>query len=276
MQRKLKQSIGSRLQGSELINGVLGWLGGQSATRDRSRRADPLAEGRAFELHSKVVDACAQTLSLLGGAGAKATQQRSALDSVREHLLGTGGRLRELRSSGLPVRDALDRIKLIAFNAGLEGARLGEPAGTPLLLVAEEVRALVERGAEAAEAVDSHIGQLDSEREVAIGELDQARGHAHDIANELLSAGAAGRQLSDEIGHLGTALEQLTGTDPELAKRIGDAARHAQGLLDAIAALSARAPDGGVLRPLTPVISELLRVLSRVADSEAEPGGSAR
>lgn len=276
MERKRKQSLGSRLPGSELVNGLLGWLGGQAAAHERSRGADPLAEGRAFELQRKVAASCAHALSLLGGAGAKATQQRSALDAVREHLLGTGGRLRELRSGGVPVRDALDRIKLIAFNAGLEGARLGEPAGTPLMLVAEEVRALVERAAEAAEAFSSQISQLDNEREVAIGELDQARSHAHDIANELLSAGAAGRQLSEEIAQLGKTLEQLTGTDPELAKSVGDAAKHAEGLLNAIAALSARAPDGNVLGPLMPAISELLRVLGGIADDAAAKRGSAR
>ncbi|MGE0327532.1 MAG: hypothetical protein AB7S68_34790, partial [Polyangiaceae bacterium] len=151
----------------------------------------------------------------------------------------------------------------------LEGARLGEPAGTPLLLVAEEVRALVERGLEAAESYGAQIGQLNSEREDALADLEQAQAHAQDIANELLSAQAAGRKMNDDVQELGRRVQKVTGTDPELAKHIAEAARHAEGLLSSLTQLTSKSSAAGALEPLLPAISELKNVLRGLSRSDS-------
>ncbi|MGE0328302.1 MAG: methyl-accepting chemotaxis protein, partial [Polyangiaceae bacterium] len=174
-------------RGAALVDGLMSWVATASRRRE-SKKSSAIDDAQLFEQHDALVQSSSRTLSLLGGVGAKATQQRSALDGVRQHLHRTNERLRELKLSAAPIKDALERIKLIAFNAGLEGARHGEPAGTPMLLVAEEVRALVERGLEAAESYGSQIGQLNSEREDALADLEQSQAHAQDIANEHLIA----------------------------------------------------------------------------------------
>lgn len=251
-----------------LVSGLMSWMA-SAGKRGDGRQSSAIDDAQLFEQHEALVQSSGRTMSLLGGAGAKATQQRSALDGVRQHLHRTTERLRELKSSAAPIRDALERIKLIAFNAGLEGARLGEPAGTPLLLVAEEVRALVERALEATDVYGVQIAHLESERDDALTDLEQAQGHAQDIANELLSAQAAGRQLSDDVSELGRRVERATGTDPELAKHIAAAARHAEGLLSALSQLTSKSPAGTALEPLVPAIAELKRVLRGLSRDDA-------
>ncbi|MEZ4231728.1 MAG: methyl-accepting chemotaxis protein [Polyangiaceae bacterium] len=247
-------------KGGALLGDLMSWMTSASRRRD-AKKSSAIDDAHLFEQHEALVQSSSRTMSLLGGAGAKATQQRSALDGVRQHLHRTNERLRELKASAAPIKDALERIKLIAFNAGLEGARLGEPAGTPLLLVGEEVRALVERGLESTDAYGAQISQLESEREDALSALEQAQSHAQDIANELLSAQAAGRQLSDDVSELGRRVQRVTGTDPELAKHIAEAARHAEGLLVALGQLTSKNSAATALDPLLPAIAELKDVL---------------
>ncbi len=254
--------------GGTLVGDLMGWLANASKRRE-AKKSSAIDDARLFEQHETLVQSSSRTMSLLGGAGAKATQQRSALDGVRQHLHRTNERLREMKSSAAPIKDALDRIKLIAFNAGLEGARLGEPAGTPLLLVAEEVRALVERGLEATEAYGVQVAHLESEREDALSNLETAQAHAQDIANELLSAQAASRQLNDDVQELGRRVQRVTGTDPELAKHIAEAARHAEGLLAALGQLSTKGSAAGALEPLLPAIAELKNVLRGLSRNDA-------
>ncbi|MEZ4369538.1 MAG: methyl-accepting chemotaxis protein [Polyangiaceae bacterium] len=255
-------------RGAALVDGLVSWVATASRRRE-SKKSSAIDDAQLFEQHDALVQSSSRTLSLLGGVGAKATQQRSALDGVRQHLHRTHERLRELKASAAPIRDALERIKLIAFNAGLEGARLGEPAGTPLLLVAEEVRALVERGLEATESYGAQIGQLNSEREDALSDLEQAQAHAQDIANELLSAQAAGRKMNDDVQELGRSVQKVTGTDPELAKHIAEAARHAEGLLSSLTQLTSKSSAAGALEPLLPAISELKNVLRGLSRSDS-------
>ncbi|MBX3183888.1 MAG: hypothetical protein KIT72_07180 [Polyangiaceae bacterium] len=248
-----------------LVNGVMDWVTEQARARRTEARVTALDEARLLEQHERVVEASERASSLLGGAGARATQQRSALDGLRDYLRRSGEREKELRQGALPVKEAFERLKIIALNAGLAGARLGEPAGTPLLLVAEEVRALVERGLEATEAHAGRISELEPEREAARAELDQAQQHALTIANELLGAQSAQRQAAEEVAALGKQIQRVTGTDPELARTLTEAAQHAEGLLAALSQLSARAPRGGVFEPLIPLVGELRTALRKLS-----------
>src|ERR1700677_1620592 len=90
--------------------------------------------------------------------GAESTQriassvakQRGTIDALGDRARAAVTRAQELSTSFARVVDSFDRLALVALNAGLEGARLGESAGRSLLLVSDEVRAQASRGGDSA------------------------------------------------------------------------------------------------------------------------------
>src|SRR5438132_6036990 len=72
--------------------------------------------------------------------GAESTQriastvakQRGGVDAVNDRARSAGTRAQELSTSFARIVDAFERLGLVALNAGLEGARLGESVGRSL------------------------------------------------------------------------------------------------------------------------------------------------
>ena len=87
-------------------------------------------------------------------------------------------------------RESFERLNIVALNAGLEGARLGEAAGKPLSLVSEEVRAQAERGGESV-ARDRALARGVLARDLrAHARFDDARGHGADVTQQASAAAA--------------------------------------------------------------------------------------
>src|SRR5687768_15665850 len=61
----------------------------------------------------------------LEAAGSAATRQSGEMDSLSDGAQRLVSRGRDVKASVQHVRDMLERAKLTALNAGLEGARLG-------------------------------------------------------------------------------------------------------------------------------------------------------
>ena len=72
------------------------------------------------------------------------------MDAVADRTRALSSRAAELQAGFARVLDAFERLGLVALNAGLEGARLGEAEGRQLGLVSDEVRAQSSRGGDAA------------------------------------------------------------------------------------------------------------------------------
>src|SRR5512142_296588 len=54
---------------------------------------------------------------------------RTQIETCTDQAARLEVRLHDTRTSAVQLAEALDRIKLVALNAGLEGARLGESSG---------------------------------------------------------------------------------------------------------------------------------------------------
>ncbi len=211
-------------------------------------------------------------LAAAQSAGATAQQQRSALEAAADRATSLGQRGRDLRTATSSLRDALDRLKLIALNAALEGSRAGDATGTAVTVLAGEVRALLGR---AADALDEQVRVLDvaeTERERLDAEISETRSITVRLAEELLRAQASGSEAASAIAAAGANLRRALGTDPEVAAAAAQAAEHARGLLQALSTLSVRAQGGIVVRALRPSMEPLLRVLRELdrRDGEAE------
>ncbi len=103
-------------------------------------------------------------------SGARAERVAATVARQRAHIEGAAERasLVAARSEGLStgaarVSEAFERLGVVALNAGLEGARAGELQGRALLLLSEEIRANVVRGADAAAELGRAVDEIASE-----------------------------------------------------------------------------------------------------------------
>jgi len=241
--------------------------GARGATRSARTTLD---EAMLFTLHEQASKAAAAAMSAAQTAGATAAQQRNALDAAADHGRLLASRGRDVRGAAQHVREALERAKLVALNTGLEGARLGEPAGKAMVLVADELRSGIGRALEALEEHLALIGQVERERDKLRDQVEQAQHAAAALADELLKSQAAQRESSGTLNELGQGIRRTAGTDPEVARVVASATEHARGLLAALNTLSSRSQRSLVLRALRPTIRPLLRLMREVDRSAAD------
>lgn len=219
-------------------------------------------------------------------SGARAERVAATVARQRAHIEGAAERasLVAARSEGLStgaarVSEAFERLGVVALNAGVEGARAGELQGRALLLLSEEIRANVVRGADAAAELGRAVDEIASESAEVRRQIERSRFEVSEVGQEAAQLQAAAASASKSLDNLGARLRRATGIDPEMARVVALAAEHARGLMTALSALSTAAQAGPVLSALRPVMGPLVRLLGeiegRAQDGELdEPGGS--
>ncbi len=190
------------------------------------------------------------------------------LTALARNLLS---RTRDVRGSTQAVREALEGVRLMGLNSGLEGARLADAASAPLLRLSDEVRARAVQGLEALDELSSLLGQLDGERE---GLRDATRSLGTALANLQQHSEVEEQCLADldgAVGALGEAIERATGADPDLAPLLAQAAEHARGLASALSGLASRDAARMALRALQPMLDPLLGVIDEIYGQDEGP-----
>jgi methyl-accepting chemotaxis protein len=188
-------------------------------------------------------------------------KQRGTVDGLADRARATAARAQDLAASFARLSDAFARLELVALNAGLEGARLGEGPGHALGLVADEVRAHATRGAEASRELEGALGEASAELGLVHASLDRARDAASEIAQEAARIGGASSDAERALGELKDRLRKTTGSDPEVARAIAEASDHARALVTAMNTLVATAPRGVVIGAMRPALEPLLALL---------------
>jgi methyl-accepting chemotaxis protein len=239
------------------VLGALERVLGEDAAGGRSSLDDALL----YRSHERAHTAAETAVRLAQGAGASAAQQKNALDSAADQARMLAARGRDSRLPTQQLRDSLERAKLVALNAGLEGARHGEPVGRALVGIADEMRALVTRALEALEEHVAMLADVDRDREKLLTQIEQAQQRARELAEELLRSQAAQRDAEVAVAEMGKTLAKASPTDPETARALTDAAEHAKGLLSSLRLLSARGDHGQTLGALGPALRPLWRAL---------------
>ena len=183
-----------------------------------------------------------------GQASGQAQAQAARQAAEIEGWLDGGERLalrgRDLRASVQELRDTLERGRLSTVNAALEGARLGEVAGTALMAMTEEVRSILGRSADVLDDHATRVAELERERErlvLALGPLADA---ARAVASEITRASERSHSQRAALAELSLELRQELGVDPELGGLVARAGREASDLLGTLAALEARGAHG--------------------------------
>ncbi len=240
----------------------------RTATNAQKHQGRGVAEENGIWLaHEKALSTTKAAGEAAQRIASTAAKQRSIFDATAEQARATTLRTPELERTALRVRDAFDRLALIALNAGLEGARLGESAGRSLSLVSDEVRTLSERGAEAVRELVQGISDVARESGAVATRIDEARAQSGEIGQDAALASSNTLDTERVLHDIGERLRKATGSDPETLRSIASATEHARQLVVALGALSGKVPRALLVSTLRPVLEPLLRAVS---DEETE------
>ncbi len=198
-------------------------------------------------------------------ASAALRRQQAELEAVQEAGQRVGERGRDVRNSLQLLRESVDRAKLSALNAGLEGARLGDPVGKALVVMGDEVRNLLAR---AVDALDEHTAlllEVDRDRERAHMDLLRINDSARQTSSALGRSEEQSQLSTALLGELRTDLGELFGTDAEAARMLAETAGQVKNMANSLLDLARRAPLG------VPELRELLAPLLALVPREEDP-----
>lgn len=240
------------------------------ATGAQSAPRFALDDAELWDAREKAARAAADAGRLAERVTAGATRQRGQFDVAIERATSLSSKAEGANAAARRVVEALDRLGVIGLNAGLEGSRTAEPQGRALLLVAEEIRANVTRGTEAARDTIASSDELREHASDLAGRLERSRQDSVEMGGEAALLKTAAQDASLALVDLEARLRKATGLDPELARTLGQAGDHAKGLVMALSALESRTPAevdrGAVAEALGPVLNPLMKLLSAATE----------
>jgi methyl-accepting chemotaxis protein len=192
------------------------------------------------------------------------SRQRSELEAVHESAQKLAARGRDIRNSLQVLRESVDRAKLSALNAGLEGARLGEPLGKALVVMSDEQRNLLARALDALSEHSALLAEVERDRDRCLAELSQLNEGARETDSAMARAEGQSQLTCALLHELRTDLGQLFGSDPEAARAMAEAAAQVRTAADSLSALRARVPLG--VDALRELLSPLLALIPASED----------
>lgn len=185
--------------------------------------------------------------------------QQQDLQAAQESGFTLGARGRDVRNSLLLLREAVDRARLTALNAGLEGARLGDSVGKALMVMGDEVRHLLARAVDALQEHAALLAEVDRDRDRHLEGLTQLGASARVAGSTLARAQSETQLTSALLGELGTDLGELLGTDPEVARLLAESAEQVSRVATSLRELAQRSPEAAT------AVQDLLRTLLCIA-----------
>jgi hypothetical protein len=188
-------------------------------------------------------------------------RQRASIDAVADRIRALSSRAGEAQTGSTRVIDAFERLALVALNAGLEGARLGEGEGRQLGLVGDEVRAHSARGAEAARGLAMGLAQLAADLGQLDGNIALAQGVVAEVTQDSARALGAASDAESALMDVGERVKKATGSDPATVRAIAEVSERARSLVTSLTALSGKAPRALVAAALRPALEPLVRLL---------------
>lgn len=196
---------------------------------------------------------------------------RSALDALAERERRSQGTRVELSTATTRVREGLDRLGIVALNAGLEGARIEGPAGRALAMVADEIRQIAQRCTASTDEVVGALRDGAQEAEKVGAAIADTREKLATAAVDASTVATLAHTTDGALSDLGDKLGKATGVDPEVAAALERAQTHARELVSALSLASSRGlVRGAALRPVLEPILRLFDQLDTERDVEDE------
>jgi len=226
------------------------------------------------EIHAARVAAAltsARTAAKLAVTGQRSTlaivtRQHGEIEAVHEAQQRLGSRSRDMRNSLQLLRESLDRAKLTALNAGLEGARLGDPMGKALVLMGDEVRNLLARAVDALEEHGTLLAEVERERERSLAELARVSDGSRELRQTVAQAQEQGQLCAALLAEIEQDLASFLGTDAETARLLAASAAAVNELAASLGEVARRSPASA------PALAALLAPLfALVPTAASEP-----
>ena len=206
------------------------------------------------------------------------------MDAVADRARAVSSRSSELQAAFARAVDTFERLSLIALNAGLEGARLGEAEGRQLGLVSDEVRSQAARGGEATKELAAGLARLGEEIALLEGYVGDAQAAVSEVSQDASRAAGASTDAESALADVGERVRRATGSDPEAVRAIAEASETRPGRSSRRCrrwrARSARAlltwpPCAAALEPLAALLGDRRRGARRTRTAIDEPAMTA-
>lgn len=238
----------------------------------RAARPTPsrsLADGAAiWALHDGALLRTREASEAAQRIASNLAKQRASADVLADRAHAVAAHAQELSTVLARITDAFERLALVALNAGLEGARLGEEQGRGLLLVSEEVRTHVGRGTQSARELATALSDIGGDVSKLHGTIEQSRQAGAEASQEAARASGSSSEAERALVDLGSRLREATGEDPETMRLVAQASEHARALVSALTGLTGKVPKQLLLASLRPLLDPLARLLVDTAPDD--------
>jgi methyl-accepting chemotaxis protein len=248
-------------------NARRGWFEGREPPEAPEEDREAEVEGRLWAAQKKAHDGATHVVESAAQLLASTARQQALLDGITELARQAANRSPEIQEPTGRIVKALDRLRLVALNVGLEGARIGDPTGRALMNVADEVRNLSEGADEALQDLGTALDDIHSTWNQVVRRTDELRDSHASIVAQAGKQQSVAQDIVEQVEAFGRHAQALSDTDPQTAVILGQIAEHAKGLFDGLTSLGGRARRELLRSALGPSLQPLLRALLDVAKS---------
>jgi ferritin-like metal-binding protein YciE len=193
---------------------------------------------------------------------ASLSEQRSSVSDLTDWACRIESHVQETRANVETLGSALDRIKLVALNMGLEGARLGDLAGKLLVNVSDELRQLSARSLEILMEQVSSIERLEAERRRLMPAIERIRTQTETLSELCDNTERLKTENLQGIERFTNELERVTGLDAAAREQIARITEQAKSLVSSLGSLEKPSLRRLMREALLSELAPILRLLS--------------
>ncbi len=156
----------------------------------------------------------------------------TVIQSLDEHTAAIGGILDTIRGIS-------EQTNLLALNAAIEAARAGDH-GRGFSVVADEVRTLAQRAAQATDEIQVKIDKFQQDSKSAVSQMESSRNKTHDVVDATSEIDKLLQEIAEEISHINdvnthvaTATEEQATVVEDISRNINDISTSSEETLNA-------------------------------------------